>query len=195
MEYRKAIHPHYEQCGRHKKLTGYDGLLFDGDILIHDKEYSTYSQAETALNALVYDLLMDLAERGLSNELPPTVESVPEPLPYTLDEIRYALEQVEPDWIKVEGLRVMAPDAIGEIVTVYCEACHDDGSSCAACDPANTMPRSVSILDVVEDVLSDTAQVLDMALGRMRGAESVVNELRRVRARIGQVQARATVLG
>jgi len=29
------------------------GELFDGEVLIHDKEYSTYTQAERALDALI----------------------------------------------------------------------------------------------------------------------------------------------
>ena len=57
--YRKAITPAFEtkKNGKRGKLTGYLSELFDGETLIHDKEYSTYAQAETALDALVFDLL------------------------------------------------------------------------------------------------------------------------------------------
>ncbi len=57
--YTKLITPNYEQRGWRRKLTGYLGELRDGETLIHSKEYSTYSQAETALDALAFELLTD----------------------------------------------------------------------------------------------------------------------------------------
>jgi hypothetical protein len=44
-------------------------------------------------------------------------------------------------------------------------------------------------------LLDDIRQVLDMALGSTHGAASVVAELRRVRARINQVQGCAVTQG
>lgn len=68
--YRKEIIPAYEQRGKRQRLTGFIGELYDGELLIHAQEYSTNSQAEVALDALAFELLTDLAERGLIDELP-----------------------------------------------------------------------------------------------------------------------------
>ncbi len=57
--YTKSITPAFEQVGKRKKLTGYLGELHDGETLIHSMEYSTNSQAEVALDKLVFDLLTD----------------------------------------------------------------------------------------------------------------------------------------
>jgi hypothetical protein len=70
MDYTKTITPAYELCGKRKRLTGFIGQICDGAIVLHSAEYPSYSQAETATNAVVYDLLMDLAERGLSDTVP-----------------------------------------------------------------------------------------------------------------------------
>ena len=57
--YRKQINPAFEikKNGKRGKLIGYLGQLFDDKTMIHDKEYSSYHQAEVALDALLYDLL------------------------------------------------------------------------------------------------------------------------------------------
>jgi len=68
--YRREINPHFEQVGKRRKLTGYDGMLFDGDELIHCREYSSYHEAEVKLDALSTELTIDLCERGLIDELP-----------------------------------------------------------------------------------------------------------------------------
>ena len=68
--YQKTIAPVFEIKGKRKKLTGYLGELCDETTCVHFKEYSTYSQAEQALDALAFELLTDLAERGLVDELP-----------------------------------------------------------------------------------------------------------------------------
>ena len=68
--YTKTITPAYHVIGRRKKLTGYIGQLHNGETVIHSKEYSTYHEAEVALDALVFELLHALAEQGLVDELP-----------------------------------------------------------------------------------------------------------------------------
>lgn len=68
--YRKEIIPAYAQIGKRQKLTGYIGELYDGDTMIHAQEYSTHSQAESALDALAFDILSDMADQGLTDELP-----------------------------------------------------------------------------------------------------------------------------
>ncbi len=57
--YTKSITPAFEVKGKRRKLTGYLGELRDGETLIHSMEYSTNSQAEQALDTLVFDLLSD----------------------------------------------------------------------------------------------------------------------------------------
>lgn len=74
MDYTKDITPSYETIGKRRRLTGYIGEIRDGAIVLHSQEYSTYHQAEVALDAIVYDLLTDLCERGL-------VDALPEPTP------------------------------------------------------------------------------------------------------------------
>ncbi len=66
----KTITPAFEQVGKRKKLTGFIGELHDGETLIHSQQYEYYGQAETALDALAFELLTDLAEQGLIDELP-----------------------------------------------------------------------------------------------------------------------------
>ncbi len=68
--YTKTITPAYQMSGKRKKLVGYIGELRDGEMLVHSMEYSTYSQAEAALDALAFELLSDLAEQGLVDDLP-----------------------------------------------------------------------------------------------------------------------------
>jgi hypothetical protein len=70
MDFTREITPAYETIGKRKRLTGYIGTLSDGAVIIHSQEYSTYSQAELALDAIVYDLLMDQCEQGLIDALP-----------------------------------------------------------------------------------------------------------------------------
>ena len=55
MSYTKSITP-ICQAGQ----TGYVGELHAGDQLIHSMEYSTYSQAEQALDALAFDIMTDM---------------------------------------------------------------------------------------------------------------------------------------
>lgn len=66
----KIITPTFEIKGKRKKLTGYIGELHHDGTVVHFKEYSTYSEAEIALDALAFELLTDLAEQGLVDELP-----------------------------------------------------------------------------------------------------------------------------
>lgn len=70
----KIITPHYTlrptKNSVRKKLTGYIGELRDGETIISSMEYSTYADAEQALDALAFDILSDLAEQGLIDELP-----------------------------------------------------------------------------------------------------------------------------
>lgn len=73
--YDKIITPVYEVTGRRKKLTGFIGELYDGQILLHSQEYSTNSQAERALDQIVFDLLTDLHEHGLVDDVPAALES------------------------------------------------------------------------------------------------------------------------
>ena len=68
--YHKNITPAFETIGKRRKLTGYLAELYDGQMLIHSQEYSTAGQAEQALDALVYELLTDLAEQGLVDDVP-----------------------------------------------------------------------------------------------------------------------------
>ena len=67
--YTKTITPAFEQVGKRKRLTGYIGELCNETTCLHFKEYSTYSQAETALDALAFDLLSALSKQGLTDEL------------------------------------------------------------------------------------------------------------------------------
>jgi hypothetical protein len=57
----KTITPNYilrpTRSGVRQKLTGYIGQITDGDTVIHAMEYSTHSEAETALDRLMFDLL------------------------------------------------------------------------------------------------------------------------------------------
>ncbi len=71
MGYTKNIEMQFEKVGKRTKLVGYIGELRDGETLIHSAVYSTYSEAEIALDALAYELLTDLAEQGLIDDLPP----------------------------------------------------------------------------------------------------------------------------
>lgn len=67
----RTITPRYEISGKRKRLTGFIGELRDEHgMLIHSQEYSTYSQAEYALDALVHELLIDFCEQGPVDELP-----------------------------------------------------------------------------------------------------------------------------
>lgn len=69
--YTRTITPNYEPIGKRERLTGFIGELRDeGGVLIHSREYSTYSQAERAMDVIVYDLLSDLCEQGLTDTLP-----------------------------------------------------------------------------------------------------------------------------
>lgn len=71
MTFNKTIDPSYEIDGRRKRLVGYIGQITDeSGVVLHSYEYSTHSQAENGLNAIVYDLLMDYAERGLVDTVP-----------------------------------------------------------------------------------------------------------------------------
>lgn len=127
MSYTKEIAPHFEIIGKRKKLTGFDGVLRDGEQVIHCQEYRTQSDAEIQLDLLTYELLSDHFEHGLIDEPPPGF-----------------------------------PD-------------DDDGTEDGGGPP-----------DSAISLLTDVAQVLDMALGSTSGAVSVVSELRRVRARVAQ---------
>jgi len=71
----KIITPAYEtkKNGRRGRITGYIGELRDGELVISSMEYDSYSQAESALDALAFEILTDLCEQGLSDELPPFV--------------------------------------------------------------------------------------------------------------------------
>lgn len=69
MSYTKSINPKFETIGRRKRLAGYLAELHDEQILIHSQEYSTCSQAEQALDRIVYELLTDLAEQGLVDDV------------------------------------------------------------------------------------------------------------------------------
>lgn len=67
----KSITPQFEQVGRKQKLVGQLGEIRDETgILIHSQSYDTKPQAEQALDDLVYDLLLDYADRGLVDTLP-----------------------------------------------------------------------------------------------------------------------------
>lgn len=69
--FERTITPAYETIGKRQRLTGFIGQLTDeAGVVLHSMEYSTNGQAEMALNALVFDLLMDAADRGLVDTLP-----------------------------------------------------------------------------------------------------------------------------
>jgi hypothetical protein len=68
--YTKEIAPHFEIDGKRRKLTGFDGILRDGDTVIHCREYRSYTEAETQLDLLTYELLSDHFEHGLVDALP-----------------------------------------------------------------------------------------------------------------------------
>lgn len=70
MSYTKSISPAFTKVGKRKKLTGYLGQLYDGNQLIHSMEYSTNHDAEVALDALVFDLMGNMAGCGLVDDLP-----------------------------------------------------------------------------------------------------------------------------
>jgi len=61
--YSRSINPSYEfiksKRYNHRRLTGYRARLFDGETVIYDRDHSTYSEAETALDQYVHDLLTD----------------------------------------------------------------------------------------------------------------------------------------
>lgn len=75
MTYTKSINPAFEQVGKRKHLTGYLAELHDGNILLHSQEYSTNSQAEQALDTIVFDLLTDLRDQGLVDDVPLALEA------------------------------------------------------------------------------------------------------------------------
>lgn len=86
MPFDKTITPNYEIDGRRKRLTGFVGQIADeGGVVLHSWEYNSYGEAETALNAVVYDLLMDYAERGLVDTVP-VCDPPAEPCPLGGDE-------------------------------------------------------------------------------------------------------------
>jgi len=117
MDYTKTITPAYETIGKRRKLTGYIGEIRDGDIVLHSAHYDNHHDAETSLNAVVYDLLTDLAERGLVDTLPqakPTMYLEHSGLPNPL----YRIQMHE---------RVEAPSLPA------CATCGDDGD-CPDCD-------------------------------------------------------------
>jgi hypothetical protein len=67
----KSITPQFEQVGRRQKLVGQLGEIRDETgIPIHSQLYDTAPEAEIKLDALVRELLIDYAERGLVDELP-----------------------------------------------------------------------------------------------------------------------------
>ena len=67
----KIITPAYQISGKRKKLGGYVGELRDGETIISSLEYSTYSQAEAALDALAFDILSDQFQHCLIDVPPP----------------------------------------------------------------------------------------------------------------------------
>lgn len=73
--YDKIITPTFEQIGKRKHLIGYTGELYDGQILLHSQSYDTNSQAEQALDRIVYELLTDLADQGLVDDVPAALEA------------------------------------------------------------------------------------------------------------------------
>lgn len=73
--YVKTITPAFEQIGKRKRLSGYLAELHDGNILLYSCEYDTNSQAEKVLDALVFELLTDLADQGLVDDVPAALEA------------------------------------------------------------------------------------------------------------------------
>jgi len=66
----KIITPAYQISGKRRKLVGYIGQLVDGETIISSMEYGSYSETETALDALAFDILSDLATEVPAEELP-----------------------------------------------------------------------------------------------------------------------------
>jgi hypothetical protein len=67
----KSITAQFEQVGRRQKLVGQLGQITDeSGMVIHSQLYNTHPEAEAKLNALVRELLIDYAERGLVDTLP-----------------------------------------------------------------------------------------------------------------------------
>lgn len=73
--YTKNIEMQFERVGKRTRLTGFIGELRDGEILLHSQQYSTNSQAEQALDRIVYELLTDLADQGLVDDVPAAMEA------------------------------------------------------------------------------------------------------------------------
>ena len=57
--YTRSINPVFETIGKRRKMIGVRAQLFDGSTVVLDHDFSTYSQAETALDEYVRDLLID----------------------------------------------------------------------------------------------------------------------------------------
>lgn len=74
-DYQKTITPAFEAIGKRRRLVGYLGELHNGETLLHSQEYPTTSQAEQALDRIVYDILSDLAERELLDDVPMALEA------------------------------------------------------------------------------------------------------------------------
>jgi hypothetical protein len=67
----KSIQPYWKTAGRRNKLAGFIGDLYDENgVVLHSKLYDSTIEAEQALDDLVYELLVDYAERGLVDTLP-----------------------------------------------------------------------------------------------------------------------------
>jgi hypothetical protein len=67
----KTITAQFETVGRRQKLVGQLGEIRDeSGLLIHSQSYDSTIEAEQALDDLVYELLVDYAERGLVDALP-----------------------------------------------------------------------------------------------------------------------------
>jgi hypothetical protein len=70
----KSITPQFETVGSRQKLVGQLGEIRDeSGLLIHSQSYDSKIEAEMALDDLVYELLVDYAERGLVDALPAPV--------------------------------------------------------------------------------------------------------------------------
>lgn len=178
MTFEKDIAPSFAIDGRRKRLVGYIGQITDeSGVVLHDHEYSTYGQAENALNAVVYDLLMDYAERGLVD---PPADAPGDDCP---DHGPYADDDCPKCCTTCDGEGRIPAYGYGDQAGGYAETCPD-------CDGR---PHEVSSAELppytpLAPLFDDVARVIDMALGKSHGATSVVAELRRVRARLAAEQ-------
>ena len=60
----REINPEFESIGKRRRMVGVRAIIRDGETVIYNRVHSTYSQAEIACDAYVFEALEDLSACG-----------------------------------------------------------------------------------------------------------------------------------